>query len=127
MQKTTLLLSLVLAGCQQPAENQIGREEYERLQTRVAQLESQIDGLKTKQAEKQEVAPTVPKAQPAPERKLKNTYQLVGTSFKNEGGHFYMDKLKCENAKQTLLDAWSADDDRNRTYTNRPTPACLPL
>jgi outer membrane murein-binding lipoprotein Lpp len=131
MRKTTWLLPLVLAGCQQPADNQIRRDEYERLQTRVAQLEGQIDALKAKQQAKQEAAPTVTKAPPAPERKPKNAYQLVGTSFKNEGDHFYADRHKCESARQTLLDAWSADDERNRkrgiVFTSRPAPACLPI
>ena len=126
--KRGMLMLLLLSGCQQ--SNGVGREEYERLQDRVARLESSAHDLASKPIE----APT-PASQPIsparqPEKTAINTYQLIGTSFHGEGSHFYPSKAKCEAAKAALVQGWKEEQeamDPRPVFINRPSPNCIPI
>ena len=120
-----LAAARLLSACQKPSE--IERAEYDRLQGRVTALEAQVVTLSAKR--QAEPLPTL--ATQATPPKPQMTYQLIGTSFRDEGTFRYSTKGRCEDARQTLIENWATEDEQNRArgivFTSRPTPACLPL
>ena len=120
-------LALVfLGGCQQ--SEVVTRTEYERLETRVAQLEQRVATLseeqsKPKPIQQPEPKPVVPAAPAVP----RTTYQLLGMG--NQVGPLrYSSAGACERAKQTLIDTWNEQDNRNRErgiFTVRATLVCV--
>ncbi len=128
--------TVLLSACQQP-EN-VSRLEFERLQTRLVQVEIKVSELESGLAKAKVVAETAAEkttnavgGQTPPVRSNVDRYQLVGTSFQNQQTFRYTSKAGCEAAKQTLLEDWKREDDLGRQkgiiYRSRPTPSCLPI
>jgi outer membrane murein-binding lipoprotein Lpp len=123
-----MLIALLLTGCQQA--DSVGREEYERLQTRVAQLESSVDGLAKKSVEQATPAKQQPSPPQQPEKKAANSYRLIGTSSQSDKSYLYPSKEKCEAAKASLLQGWKEEQDAMNPrpiVMFRPSPNCLPI
>ena len=126
--KIVVLVLVALGGCQQAEV--VNRAEYERLQTRVAQLEERVANLSAQQSKVKPVEQPVPKpvaaAAPAIPR---TTYQLLGMG--NQVGPLRFSSAgTCETAKQTLIDSWNDQDNRNRErgiFTVRATLVCVPV
>jgi hypothetical protein len=123
-----MLIALLLPGCQQT--DSVGREEYERLQTRVAQLESSMEGLAKKSTT--QTTPAIQQTPPSkqPDKKVLNTYQLIGTSSQSDKSYPYPSKEKCEAAKASLLKSWKEEQEAMNprpAVLFRPSPNCLPI
>lgn len=124
---------LLLSGCQ--PSNTIDRAEFERLQTRVAQLDERVAILSEQQAKAKPPAPTATSAQPAVPKvvetpKSKANFQLIGLGNQAPGPLRYASSGACEEAKAAMLNSWNEQDNRNRErgiYNFRPTLTCLPV
>ncbi len=118
-----------LSACQQ--NDVVSPEEFERLQDKVSQLETDLSALKATATKPAEPSPPSRVAvSPAPVRQ--DRYRLVGTSFQNDPDLRYASKAECEAAKGTLLRDWREEDDQRNSggiviYRSRPSPSCLPL
>ena len=117
---------VILAGCQPQSE--VRREEYNRVEERISQLEGQVARMESRETQK--AAPPPPKAPNPVEIQPRYTHQLIGTSFKDDGEHLYTSKAKCGAAKSALLQGWKEDQDAMNPrpiIMSRPSPNCLPL
>lgn len=126
--KTLIPLVALLAGCQQSED--VGREEYERLQTRVAQLEGSLTELRgkveLKTTEIKEAPPTMPKTSSQPIY----TYRLIETSSESDISFPYVSREKCEEAKEALLESWQEELEAmspRPVIKFRPSPTCIPV
>lgn len=116
---------LALGGCRDA--NTVQRSEFDQLKFEVAALKSEVSTLSTER----EALAAKERAQQIEPPKPVMTYQLIGSSFKDEQTFKYPTRQRCEEARATLIETWAEEDARNRErgviYTSRPTPTCLPL
>lgn len=121
-------LIALLAGCQK--SEGVGREEYERLQTRVAQLEGSVAELRGKSGVKTSELKEAPSTLPKTKSQPVYTYRLIGSSSDSDISFPYVSREKCEDAKEALLESWQEELEAMNprpVIKFRPSPACIPV